>query len=60
MYSVPEKIAVNLGLSKLRKPDGDGCYLLSSQDLRAYGIDRALSEGARGLTKTEAKEMFNL
>lgn len=60
MYSVPDKIAADLGLAELRISDGSGHYLLSSQDLRAYGIDRAVSDGAVGILAAEAKEKFNL
>lgn len=60
MYSVPESIAADLGLTGLRSTDGSGNYLLSSQDIRAYGFARAIADGATGLTVEEAKEKFNL
>lgn len=46
MYSVPEAIVSELNLKDYRQSDGKGNYLLSSRDLRCYGIDKAISEGA--------------
>lgn len=60
IYSVPENIVSGLGLKKYRKGDGSGHYLLSALDLRCYGIDKALEDGAEELTAEQAKEKFNL
>ncbi|EJX03099.1 hypothetical protein EVA_08790 [gut metagenome] len=58
-YAVPEAIVRELGLTGLRRDDAKGHWLLSAGDLRPYGIDKALSEGARTVTAEEVKEMFN-
>ena len=46
IYAVPEAIASELNLTRIRVHDGKGFYLLSASDLRPYGIARALGEGA--------------
>ena len=38
LYSVPEAIASELHLTRIRVHDGKGFYLLSASDLRPYGI----------------------
>ena len=58
MYAAPEAIASELRLTKMRRSDGKGLYLLSASDLRPYGINRALSEGAVAMTAKEAKSHF--
>lgn len=60
MYAVPGAIASELNLKDYRQTDGKGNYLLSQRDLRCYGIEKALEEGAVELTADEAKIMFNL
>lgn len=60
MYAVPDAIASELNLTGYRQTDGKGKYLLSQRDLRCYGIEKALEEGAAELTADEAKIMFNL
>ncbi len=59
-YAVCEGIARTLHLVEYRRTDGKGMYLLSSMDLRCYGIERAIDEGAIPLSDKEAKDMFNL
>jgi hypothetical protein len=54
-YAVPKSIADALCLTKYRKHDDEGYYLLSSSDVYVYGIDRAIAEGAVVLTPSEAK-----
>lgn len=58
-YAVPEAIARELCLTQLRRSDGHGRYLLSQGDLRPYGIDKAVAEGARTVTDQEVQNMFN-
>lgn len=58
-YAVPEAIARELCLTQLRRSDGHGSYLLSQGDLRPYGIDKAVAEGARTVTDQEVQNMFN-
>ena len=58
MYAVPEAIVSELHLTKIRRSDGRGLYLLSASDLRPYGIARALSEGAVPLASSDAKLRF--
>jgi hypothetical protein len=60
MYAVPGAIASELNLTDYRQTDGKGNYLLSQRDLRCYGIEKALEEGAVELTADKAKIMFNL
>jgi hypothetical protein len=59
-YSVPEGIALVLGLAPYRRTDGKGNYLLSANDLRAYGLDKALSEGATGILASQVLKQFPL
>lgn len=59
MYSVPDAIAQELRLGDYRRHDGEGHTLLSARDLTAYGVEKALSEGAVEITAEEAKEKFN-
>lgn len=58
LYSVPEAIASELHLTRIRVHDGKGFYLLSASDLRPYGIAKALAEGAVTVTAEEAKIKF--
>ena len=58
LYSVPEAIASELLLTRIRVHDGKGFYLLSASDLRPYGIAKALAEGAVTVTAEEAKIKF--
>lgn len=58
IYAVPEAIASELNLSRIRVHDGKGFYLLSASDLRPYGIARALGEGAVVVTAGDAKARF--
>lgn len=60
IYAVPGAIASELNLTDYRQTNGKGKYLLSQRDLRCYGIEKALEEGAVELTADEAKIMFNL
>lgn len=59
MYAVPEAIASGLRLTKIRRSDGRGFFLLSQSDLRPYGVAAALRDGAREVASSEAKAMFN-
>ena len=58
IYAVPEAIASELNLTRIRVHDGKGFYLLSASDLRPYGIARALGEGAVVVTAGDAKARF--
>lgn len=58
IYAVPEAIASELNLTRIRACDGKGFYLLSASDLRPYGIARALGEGAVVVTAEDAKARF--
>lgn len=58
MYAVPEVVAASLGLTRLRRKDAAGMWLLSSADLTGYGAQRAVSEGAEVLTLSEARKRF--
>jgi hypothetical protein len=60
MYAVPAAVAEALRLTKIRRRDEAGRYLLSSVDLQGYGIERAVTEGAEVLTLREARERFAL
>ena len=51
-YLVPETIAEALGLTSIRMKTPDGKYLLSEQDLVAYGIPKAINEGAIELSNS--------
>lgn len=58
VYAVPEAIASELNLTRIRVHDGKGFYLLSASDLRPYGIARALGEGAVVVTAEDAEARF--
>jgi len=58
IYAVPEAIASELNLTRIRVHDGKGFYLLSASDLRPYGIARALGEGAVVVPAEDAKARF--
>ena len=45
-YLVPREIAEALGLVKIRKSTPQGLFLLSESDLLAYGLQKAIDEGA--------------
>ena len=45
-YLVPRSIAEALGLVRIRKSTAQGLFLLSESDLLAYGLQKALDEGA--------------
>ena len=45
-YLVPREIAEALGLVKIRKSTQQGLFLLSESDLLAYGLQKAVDEGA--------------
>jgi hypothetical protein len=60
MYAVSAATAEALKLTKIRRRDEAGRYLLSSVDLQGYGIDRAVAEGAEVLMLREARERFAL
>lgn len=45
-YLVPREIAEALGLVKIRKSTPQGLFLLSESDLLAYGLQKAVDEGA--------------
>lgn len=59
-FSVPAVIADTLACRSIRSSwneNGQTKVLLSSSDLYAYGIDRALSEGATELTLEEVEKL---
>ncbi|GEM_PF-1701077 len=59
-FSVPADVADTLVRRELRRhwsEDGMVKVLLSSSDLYAYGIDRALSEGAVELSLEDVKRL---
>lgn len=45
-YLVPREITEALGLVRLRKSTPGGLFLLSEGDLLAYGLQKAIDEGA--------------
>jgi hypothetical protein len=57
-FAVPARIAAELGLTAYRRTDGNGYYMLSNTDLRPYGLERALTEGAFGLRADEGLKKF--
>ncbi len=59
-FSVPADVADTLVRRELRRHWSEDCMakvLLSSSDLYAYGIDRALSEGAVELSLEDVKRL---
>ncbi len=57
-YAVPTSIAEALRLTRIRKMDSEGYFLLAGFDLQGYGIDKALEQGAVKLTQAEARLRF--
>ena len=58
-YAVPESVAQALGLTELRRSDGNGYRLLSVGDLRPYGVELAVSDGATVVSAEEIADRFN-
>ena len=57
-YLVPAELADELKLSAYRQ-QVDGGYILSVSDLDAYGIERAVDEGATPLSENQVKQLLN-
>ena len=57
-YLVPAELADELKLSAYRQ-QVDGSYILSASDLDAYGIERAVDEGATPLSENQVKQLLN-
>jgi hypothetical protein len=49
----------SLGLVQYRKRTADGSFVVSSYDLLAYGIEKAIEEGAKPITK-EQIDLLNI
>ncbi|WP_276963528.1 hypothetical protein [Bacteroides graminisolvens] len=57
-YLVPAELADELKLSAYRQ-QVDGGYIMSASDLDAYGIERAVDEGATPLSENQVKQLLN-
>ena len=57
-YLVPAELADEPKLSAYRR-QVDGGYILSASDLDAYGIERAVDEGATPLSENQVKQLLN-
>ena len=58
-FIIPKVIAEELGISEYRYGNGSDGYLVNTGDLPVYGVERAIQNGAREITATEATEFAN-
>lgn len=58
-FIIPKVIADELGISEYRYGNGSDGYLVNTGDLAVYGVERAIQNGAREITATEATEFAN-
>lgn len=58
-FIIPKEIADELGISEYRYGNGSDGYLVNTGDLAVYGVERAIHNGAREITATEATEFAN-
>ena len=58
-FIIPKVIAEELGISEYRYGNGSDGYLVNTGDLAVYGVERAIQNGAREITATEATEFAN-
>lgn len=58
-FIIPKEIADELGISEYRYGNGSDGYLVNTGDLAVYGVERAIQNGARERTATEATEFAN-
>lgn len=58
-FIIPKEIADELGISEYRFGNGSDGYLVNAGDLAVYGVERAVENGAREITATEATEFAN-
>jgi len=58
-FIIPKVIADELGISEYRYGNGSDGYLVNTGDLAVYGVERAIQNGAREITATEATEFVN-
>ena len=59
VYLSPKSVADHLHLTDIRLQTPEGLYILSSQDIRAYGREEALHDGAVEISLEECKETYN-
>lgn len=59
VYLSPRSVAEHLHLTDIRLQTPEGRYILSSQDIRAYGREEALHDGAVEMSLEECKETYN-
>lgn len=59
-FIIPKEIADELGISEYRFGNGSDGYLVNAGDLAVYGVERAVENGAREITATEATEFANI
>lgn len=53
-YLITTELANILNVSSYRKGDKDNGYIVTSGDLAAYGIAKALKKGAKEITTNDA------
>lgn len=58
-FIIPKEIADELAISEYRYGNGSDGYLVNTGDLAVYGVERAIQNGAREITATEATEFAN-
>ena len=59
VYLVPRSVAEQLRLTDIRLQTPDGRYILSAHDIRPYGLENALRDGAVEMPVEEAKEKYH-
>lgn len=58
-FIIPQSIANALGITAYRYGNAADGYLVNIGDLAVYGMEKALSEGAREVSEREATEFVN-
>lgn len=56
-YIIPKQIAELLNLTEIRK-GGENGYVVTVGDLAAYGVGKAIENGAREVSESEAEEFI--
>lgn len=59
VYLSPKSVADFLHLTDIRLQTPEGLYILSSQDIRAYGREEALHDGAVEMSLEKCKEKYH-
>ena len=59
-YWITAELAEELNVASYRRGDKDKGYLVTSGDLAAYGLDKAIEEGAKEFTDNDAQNIIKI